>query len=286
MRDRFVSTLMGLAANDPNVHLVTGDLGFGVLKPFWERFPEQFTNAGIAEQNMTSFAAGMALEGKTVGVTGVPSDAAVLDTIIRDDGGDPTKVRRQPKKKPPDGTVSWGEPTFVRLVGAEPEPLASTLAVTHSLVLNMLDRAGDGRAAEQHRRRDRTGGGVQVEHPQGAWTPGGDPGREVSGPDPPLGSEFHGDPADGPCPTASPLVGTRLPDQAGQPGRTTGHRRGQSRGMGVVEFEPGVCARGSEQERLRGGGHGQRRLPPVQYVFRSGHDVLHRIALRRLVTCP
>lgn len=66
MRDRFVSTLMGLAAEDPNVHLVTGDLGFGVLKPFWERFPEQFTNAGIAEQNMTSFAAGMALEGKTV----------------------------------------------------------------------------------------------------------------------------------------------------------------------------------------------------------------------------
>ncbi len=35
-----------------------------------------------------------ALEGKTVGVTGVPSDAAVLDTIIRDDGGDPTKVKR------------------------------------------------------------------------------------------------------------------------------------------------------------------------------------------------
>lgn len=66
MRDRFVSTLMGLAAKDPNVHLITGDLGFGVLRPFWERFPDQFTNAGIAEQNMTSFAAGMALEGKTV----------------------------------------------------------------------------------------------------------------------------------------------------------------------------------------------------------------------------
>lgn len=66
MRDRFVSTLMGLAEKDPNLHLITGDLGFGVLKPFWERFPDQFTNAGIAEQNMTSFAAGMALEGKTV----------------------------------------------------------------------------------------------------------------------------------------------------------------------------------------------------------------------------
>jgi len=66
MRDRFVATLMELAEKDPNVHLITGDLGFGVLKPFWERFPDQFTNAGIAEQNMTSFAAGMALEGKTV----------------------------------------------------------------------------------------------------------------------------------------------------------------------------------------------------------------------------
>lgn len=66
MRDRFVSTLMGLAERDSNVHLITGDLGFGVLKPFWERFPDQFTNGGIAEQNMTSFAAGMALEGKTV----------------------------------------------------------------------------------------------------------------------------------------------------------------------------------------------------------------------------
>lgn len=66
MRDTFVATIMELAEQDPNLHLITGDLGFGVLKPFWERFPDQFTNAGIAEQNMTSFAAGMALEGKTV----------------------------------------------------------------------------------------------------------------------------------------------------------------------------------------------------------------------------
>lgn len=66
MRDTFVTTLMGLARRDPNLHLITGDLGFGVLRPYWEEFPDQFTNAGIAEQNMTSFAAGMALEGKTV----------------------------------------------------------------------------------------------------------------------------------------------------------------------------------------------------------------------------
>lgn len=66
MRDRFVKTLIDIAKKDRNVHLVTGDLGFGVLKPFWEQFPNQFTNVGIAEQNMTSFAAGMALEGKAV----------------------------------------------------------------------------------------------------------------------------------------------------------------------------------------------------------------------------
>ena len=66
MRDTFVRTLMELARQDRNIQLLTGDLGFGVLKPFWEQLPDQFTNAGIAEQNMTTLAAGMALEGKTV----------------------------------------------------------------------------------------------------------------------------------------------------------------------------------------------------------------------------
>lgn len=66
MRDTFVRTLIELAKKDKNIELVTGDLGFGVLKPFWEQCPDQFTNAGIAEQNMTTVAAGMALEGKTV----------------------------------------------------------------------------------------------------------------------------------------------------------------------------------------------------------------------------
>lgn len=66
MRSTFVRTLIALAKENPNIELITGDLGFGVLKPFWERLPDQFINAGIAEQNMTSAAAGMALEGKTV----------------------------------------------------------------------------------------------------------------------------------------------------------------------------------------------------------------------------
>lgn len=66
MRDTFVQTLVELAKKDKNIELITGDLGFGVLKPYYETVPDQFTNAGIAEQNMTTVAAGMALEGKNV----------------------------------------------------------------------------------------------------------------------------------------------------------------------------------------------------------------------------
>lgn len=66
MRDTFVRTLVSLAKENKNIELITGDLGFGVLKLYYETVPDQFTNAGIAEQNMTTVAAGMALEGKTV----------------------------------------------------------------------------------------------------------------------------------------------------------------------------------------------------------------------------
>ncbi len=66
MRDTFVRTLLEIAKKDKRVYIVTGDLGFGVLKPFWTELPEQIINAGIAEQNMTSVAAGLAMQGKIV----------------------------------------------------------------------------------------------------------------------------------------------------------------------------------------------------------------------------
>lgn len=66
MRDTFVKTLLEIAKKDKNVYIVTGDLGFGVLRPFWEELPDRIINAGIAEQNMTSIAAGLALQGKIV----------------------------------------------------------------------------------------------------------------------------------------------------------------------------------------------------------------------------
>ena len=66
MRDTVIRTLIEEAKKNKDIELLTGDWVFGVLKPFYEQLPNQFTNAGIAEQSMTGIAAGMALCGKTV----------------------------------------------------------------------------------------------------------------------------------------------------------------------------------------------------------------------------
>ncbi len=66
MRDTFIKVLEELAGSDPRIMLVTGDLGFGVFNDYREKYPEQFLNAGVAEQNMTGVATGMALEGRIV----------------------------------------------------------------------------------------------------------------------------------------------------------------------------------------------------------------------------
>ncbi len=66
MRDAIIKAIETLARNDKNIILISGDLGFGVLDHFRTEMPEQYFNAGVCEQNMTSMAAGMALEGKKV----------------------------------------------------------------------------------------------------------------------------------------------------------------------------------------------------------------------------
>lgn len=66
MRDAFVRALTSLADSHPEIMLITADLGFGVLDGFARRFPAQFLNAGVAEQNMTGLATGLALEGRVV----------------------------------------------------------------------------------------------------------------------------------------------------------------------------------------------------------------------------
>ena len=66
MRDAVIQRLSGLAEQNPKIMLVTGDLGFGVLTNFAQNFPRQYINAGVAEQNMTAVACGLALEGRCV----------------------------------------------------------------------------------------------------------------------------------------------------------------------------------------------------------------------------
>lgn len=63
MRSAFIDELCALAAAHDHIALIVGDLGYGVIEPFADSFPDRFVNAGIAEQNMTGLAAGMASEG-------------------------------------------------------------------------------------------------------------------------------------------------------------------------------------------------------------------------------
>ena len=63
MRNAFVDELVTLARQHPQIALIVGDLGYSVIEPFADEFPERFINAGVAEQNMTGLAAGMASEG-------------------------------------------------------------------------------------------------------------------------------------------------------------------------------------------------------------------------------
>ncbi len=66
MRDQFIQRLMLMAEQNPKIMLITGDLGFGVLDDYRRRFPDQFINAGVSEQNMTGLATGLAMEGHVV----------------------------------------------------------------------------------------------------------------------------------------------------------------------------------------------------------------------------
>ncbi|WP_129658522.1 DEAD/DEAH box helicase [Rothia uropygialis] len=64
--------------------------------------------------------------------------------------GDEKKIAqstRGKKKKAPQGFVAWSRKTFDQLVQAVPEPLTSTFTVTHSMLLNLLERPGDPFAA-------------------------------------------------------------------------------------------------------------------------------------------
>ena len=65
-------------------------------------------------------------------------------------GDDPKKRRKVVRKKPPEGTVGYGEPTFARLVAAPPEPLESSFRVSHAMILDVVNRPGNCWSAMRH----------------------------------------------------------------------------------------------------------------------------------------
>lgn len=66
MRNTVINTITAAAAKDKSIFVVTGDAGFGVLDEFQKKYPERYLNLGVAEQNMISFSAGLALAGYNV----------------------------------------------------------------------------------------------------------------------------------------------------------------------------------------------------------------------------
>src|ERR1700733_7229631 len=88
----------------------------------------------------------------TVGKVVVQAPEHVIENerALKKAGDDPKARRKVVKKKPPEGFVSWGQPTFERLVAAEPEPLTSSFTVTHAMVLNVIDRPGNAYAAMKY----------------------------------------------------------------------------------------------------------------------------------------
>ncbi|WP_250279513.1 DEAD/DEAH box helicase [Frankia sp. Cppng1_Ct_nod] len=88
----------------------------------------------------------------TVGtvVVQAPEHTVENERALAKAGDDPKKRRKIVRRKPPEGFVSWGTPTFERLVAAEPEPLTSSFTVSHSMLLNVINRPGNAFAGMRH----------------------------------------------------------------------------------------------------------------------------------------
>ena len=69
-----------------------------------------------------------------------PEHEAENARLVAKAGDDPKKIKKIVRKKAPEGFVSWGEPSFQKLIAAEPETLTSSFAVSHSMILNVIAR--------------------------------------------------------------------------------------------------------------------------------------------------
>jgi superfamily II RNA helicase len=76
-------------------------------------------------------------------VVQAPEHVVENEKALAKAGDDPKRRRKVVRRRPPDGFVSWGEPTFNRLIEADPEPLNSSFVVSHAMLLNVIGRPGD-----------------------------------------------------------------------------------------------------------------------------------------------
>ena len=63
MRTTFINQLVEEARTNERIFLLVGDLGYNVVEPFANAYPERFINVGICEQNMAGIAGGLAMNG-------------------------------------------------------------------------------------------------------------------------------------------------------------------------------------------------------------------------------
>src|SRR5690349_18003829 len=83
-------------------------------------------------------------------VVQAPEHVVENEKALAKAGDDPKKRRKVVRKKPPEGQIGWGKPTFERLVAADPEVLVSSFAVSHAMLLNVIGRPGDTFSAVRH----------------------------------------------------------------------------------------------------------------------------------------
>jgi superfamily II RNA helicase len=80
-------------------------------------------------------------------VVEAPEHVIANERAVARAGDDPKKRKKIKRKSPPEGFVNWTKATFDRLVGAQPETLASSFAVSHAMLLNLIARPGDAESA-------------------------------------------------------------------------------------------------------------------------------------------
>jgi superfamily II RNA helicase len=81
----------------------------------------------------------------TVGYVVVQAPDHVIENerLVAKAAGDPKKLRRIQRKKPPDGAIVWTEQTFRKLVEGTPERLVSRMKVDNAMLVNVVAREAD-----------------------------------------------------------------------------------------------------------------------------------------------